>query len=398
MSKFKAFLATHRVPEVVQQFMLKTEAEGGLEMACISDFASAFTDKTYQEDIKTMIVDKTDAKDSLTGLGRVRTAWTFAMAELTKATKAVGAGSSPMDYDTPLGETEETTRKDQFDGAYSGLAFEPETTPMATIVARFFREFRSRPRQMTMALLKRMRSDAECKNTPPSKRERLAERVEITYDSERMPDRKFGTVLDVLHAVKICTNAMALAGANEIESKTEYDDATKAYKMVKEVHLSQAIAYADFVFQKAREHPGPEHITINWLIDRDIKTRSQARKLFVKGWPYGEALTQATQMQCAVLWNLGAVGVAKRQPAIMGPNDLDMDVDADNDVDHSWGRSSWSGGGKGGKDSGKTKWRIAFGKGGSAGYKGKGSKKKRGNRAGAGKQSSKGGKQQDAVR
>ena len=84
---------------------------------------------------------------------------------------------------------------------------------------------------------------------PPAKKQRLAEEIEITYNAAtRMTGQPFNTVLDVPHALKICTNAMAVAGTNELESKLEFDEATKAYKMVKEVHLGQAMAYYDFVF------------------------------------------------------------------------------------------------------------------------------------------------------
>ena len=138
LSKFKAFLTTNSVPAVVIEFMTKAEAEGGLELGSITDYASAFKDDNYEDEIKEKIVDKTPAKDSITALGRTRTAWVLARAELKKAAKAVGEGTSSLDLDAPLGEAEETARKDQFDGSYSNLTFEPESTPAGTITARFF--------------------------------------------------------------------------------------------------------------------------------------------------------------------------------------------------------------------------------------------------------------------
>ena len=53
-----------------------------------------------------------------------------------------------------------------------------------------------------------MRPDAEYKVQPPAKKQRLAEEIEITYNAApRMPGQPFNTVLDVPHALKICTNA-----------------------------------------------------------------------------------------------------------------------------------------------------------------------------------------------
>ena len=126
------------MPAVIIAYITKEEAQGGLELGSITDFASAFNDDNYEDEVKENIVDETTAKDSINALGRTRTAWVMARAELKKAAKAVGEGTSNLDLDAPLGEAEETAHKDQFDGSYSNLTFEPESTPTGTIIARFF--------------------------------------------------------------------------------------------------------------------------------------------------------------------------------------------------------------------------------------------------------------------
>ena len=198
LEKLKKHLTTSSVPDSCITHMTKPEDDGGMGMASISDFASIFTKADYEEGCKTQIVDKTDKAGSGMALSRVRSAWVLARSEFDKTAAAVKSGSANLEYDLPVDEPEEKTRKGEFDGAYSNLSFNEDSTPAATIVGRFYREFRSEPRQMTMAHLTRMRSDTETRPMPPAKRSRLGEEVEMIWNAFlELPDKKIHTVLDV---------------------------------------------------------------------------------------------------------------------------------------------------------------------------------------------------------
>jgi hypothetical protein len=66
-------------------------------------------------------------------------------------------------------------------------------------------------------------------------------------------------------------------------------------------------SYLSFVTQKAIHHGGSPGDTAAWLVDRDRQTRSAARSLFMKGWSFAEALKQARQHECGVLWQIDRV-------------------------------------------------------------------------------------------
>ena len=108
-------------------------------------------------------------------VGRVRTAWVLAKAELEKAAKAVVAGAPEADWDAPLDETEGKTLQEAFHTAYDNLSFDTESTPGPLMVGRHFREFKAPARNMTKWPLKRVRTAAECGMQPNAKRQRLTE-------------------------------------------------------------------------------------------------------------------------------------------------------------------------------------------------------------------------------
>ena len=59
----------------------------GLE--AVSDFASIFKESDYEDKCATLVLDKTTDKDDVFALGRLRTAWTMARADLNKAAAAI---------------------------------------------------------------------------------------------------------------------------------------------------------------------------------------------------------------------------------------------------------------------------------------------------------------------
>ena len=328
-AELASFLKKHKVAEALATFMMQTAEEGGLGMESISDFASAFPQERHQELIQSHIGDKVPAfKDNIVAVGRVRTAWLLAKAELEKAARAVVTGTADTDWDAPLDETEETARSEAWNKAYDNLAFDTESTPYQCMIARHYREFRAPTRNLTIWPLKRSKTQAEYGAPIPSKRQRLTETTDLI---ERNPalvkDKKFWRVGVLAHAMRVLCNCLAMTGTALVESKSEWDEAKKEWKKVREVHLTQAISYADFFARKALEHPDNEQAVIAWLLDRDGQTRAKALQIYKAGSPYGEALLHARDVDCAVLWTCGATGVARMQRAVT--DDLGDAMDED---------------------------------------------------------------------
>ena len=258
---FRKFLKNHRVHDSIVAYMTKPEPDGpGME--AVSDFASFFTDATFEEGCAVKLAAHTDCKDNDNAIGRLRTAWRMAQAELTKAVTEVQAGkAASSDWDAPLDETEEKKRKTDCDRAYDNLQYDAESQPASTLVGRCYREFTNDKREKSLESLKRMRSEAEFRNQVTNKKQSLlnGEGVELTYTDSvpRFPDIDFVSLLQVTGAMRLMTNMWTMTGVNEVDSKTDFDQATHQYKKVRQCHMSQATSYHDFFFRKAMEHPGP---------------------------------------------------------------------------------------------------------------------------------------------
>ena len=320
-SDLKKFLTAAAVPAAVVDYMVGNRPDG-LGLESVSDYASMFKETDYEDKCQEVILNKIpEAKEDVVALARLRTAWQLARSELAKACKKRVEGTTDPDWDTPLPQDEEDRRKEEFHQAYDSLEFDMESTPWANIIGRYFREFRGAQRHASLTSLSKMRSEAEFKAIGTVKKRGLGDGVALTYDeAPRLPDLAFGSVMQVLMALKLLCNSWALAGANMVDSKLHFDDATKQYKRVRQCHLGDATSYYDFVFRKAMEHTGPENATIIWLLDRDKATRSKAKTLYSAGWPWGEALTQSREVHCAVLWTVSGVGVARGVSAVLPAN------------------------------------------------------------------------------
>ena len=320
--KLIALLKANRVHDAVTEYMVDT-----IGMESMSDFASFFTEKTYAEGCYSKIVEHTAYKDNDLQVGRVRTAWRLAEAELKKATEAVVKGNVQLnDWDVPLADDQELQRKTDFDAAYPALEFDSESTPAPQLVGRSFREFHDPKRQLTLLALVKMRSVADFQNLPTNVKKNLSEDIEITLlDQPRLPDLSFKTVVQLLWAMKIMSNLWIMTGAEKVESKESPG------KRVCQIPMTAATSYADFFMRKAMEHPGPMRLTIRWLIQRDRQTRAKARQLYAAGYPYGEALIRARDIDCQVLWTCGAPGIAGAQVPVVSAAEGD-DVDMSDEV------------------------------------------------------------------
>ena len=332
VEKLRKFLLNHRVSPAIAKYMMDAPPDG-MGMEAISDFASYFTQSTFEDGCKTRIAENTADKDNAMAVGRLRTAWRMAQGELNKAVTEIQAGkASSEDWDLPLKEEEELQRKDACDKAYDNLQYDAESQPAATLVGRSFREFANPKRELTLMPLKRMRSEAEYRNHPQNKRQKLldaGEGIELTYNrtTVKFPDLDFQTLLQVTAAMKLMSNMWTMTGAMIVDSKQEYDAEARAYKKVRMIHMSQSMSYSDFFMRKAMEHPGQPDKVIAWLLDRDRQTRAKARQLFLQGWPWGEALLHSRDVLCQVLWTCGAKGIAHMQTAVIGEAGEDEEMD-----------------------------------------------------------------------
>jgi len=331
-------LEKYKVPKPCIEYMTTEPAEGGtggMGMASISDFASCFMECDYAEGVRVHIVAKVAAvKDAdIIPVARLRTAWIMAKAELDKAKKRKIEGAPDIDWDTPLEDGVENQRKRDFETLYGGLEFESESTPGAAIMGRMFREFRSEQRHVTLTSLHKMRSEADFKQLGTVVKKKIAEGVELVSQSAPgLPDVHFYCTLTLMEAVRLMTNGWALTGNTMVESKTYFDNVAGQFKKVQNCHLSQAISYYDFVFRKAVEYVGSDDAKVRWVLERDRQTRAKAKNLYAAGWPWGEAIHEAKDKHCLVLWTIGNTGSNARAPTAVLP-----DMVADDERAHPGG-------------------------------------------------------------
>ena len=317
-------LEKYQVPNKCIEYITKApaETEGGLGLSSISDFASAWTEKDYAEGVKQEIVMKVpDCKNCIVqATARVRTAWMMASAELEKAKKRKVEGAPDADWDTPLEDEEENARKKAFADSYGELHFDTESTPGASLMGRWYREFRSQQRHVSLTSLHKMRSEADYKQLGTVKRQELSKGLSLVQDgTPTLPDIYFDSVLKLMEAFKLMTNGWALTGYAMVDSKVEFDQSANQFKRVRNCHLGQAIAYYDFVFRKALEYRGNDDAKVRWLLERDRQTRSKAKSLYATGWPWGEAIHAAKDTHCLVLWTIGNQGANAMNPKAVLP-------------------------------------------------------------------------------
>ena len=204
-------------------------------LTAISEFSGAFSEKGYEQEIKTgILANCSPFNTSLLQLGRLRTAWTTARADLNKVCRDRQEGNpEAAEWDAPLGEADEAVRKAEFDGAYDGLRWEVEHMPLATITGRFFREFRSSSRIITNYALGKVRSEAFCRGDPAGTRHTrdLGGGMSLNFQYEhvrRLPELSFTSIAQVLTSVNLLTKAWASAGACIVDSKQNWNHARNA--------------------------------------------------------------------------------------------------------------------------------------------------------------------------
>jgi len=314
--QLKRFFEKNLLPDGLIEYLVDT-----VKLQAISDYASLFTETDYEEECTKLAAKVPALKDDLIAVSRLRTAWRLAPTELTRACESRGAMASEEDWDAPLQDDVEAERSDQFRASYPGISFDTESTPTAASIGRFYREFRKK--KISVYPLHKVKSEAEARQPLTTKRRKLADNISIVVDDET-PHSPICTVTEVLWRLKLLTNGWALAGVDLVDPPPP---AAALAPKVRMCHLQDAAAYFDFILRKVCEHPGPEHMTVSWVLDRDRQTRGRARAMVIEGWPWGPALQAACSTHCLVLWNLGVAGMPDRQQ-IAGKPAEDVDSDA----------------------------------------------------------------------
>eukprot|EP00971_Amphidinium_carterae_P055954 1103387-Amphidinium_carterae.2 len=235
VARLKALLSDARIADAVIAFMTAA-APAGLGLESVSDYASFFTKDDYASAVQTDILDKIpDYANDRVQRGRLRTAWTLAEADLLAFTARKAAGTSE-DLDMPLDPADQRAQEDLFTATHH-LRLEPAIAPSDSLFARCYREFKKE--SVSVLPLAKVKSALEVGAVASSsKRRRLAEGVEIRLQGEeQLPDIRFSSVLQVLHALLSLVHAWALTGTNERDSRLHIGSRTK------EGDLSEGMAY-----------------------------------------------------------------------------------------------------------------------------------------------------------
>ena len=349
-SHYQLSCLLHRA-KVDETIILHLVAKVGLES--ISDFANFWSVEEAEAKIPAM-VDDAGMMGQPVQVARLRSAWQLARAELSKAMESLSTAQSPSssaDLDDPLDEAAEKQRAETFSKAYDGLTFESDSMPLARLIGRLYRELTSPKRSLTTIPLKRMRTEGDIAGMTVKRHVtvQLGEGLQVRKeqgdsDLQKVPDLNLhqGNLLQLIKAVRVLCNAWALCGAHFVDHPTEKQPDGVTPKKVRNIHLSQAQRYHDFVFQKAMEFGPHKRGVVDWLEDRDRKTRNEARTLYANGLPWGECLIECIQNRSRLIWELSNVGVTDKLSLVRKPRQEDVmdDDDTDNDYPRSSGGAS----------------------------------------------------------
>ena len=139
-----------------------------------------------------------------------------------------------------------------------------------------------------------------------------------------LPDLKLdqGGLMLLLKAVRVLCNAWALCGADLVEHPTEKSEGGSP-KKVRNIHLSQAQRYHGFLFEGSLEiGPGKKGV-VSWVVDRDRKTRNQARTVYLEGLLRGECLASCIENHSRLIWEISGVGTQSRVSLVRRTNPED---------------------------------------------------------------------------
>ena len=127
--------------EVIAFITTKSDGSNGcLGCASISDLASFFTDRDYETELKTEVLDKTVAKDDRLQLARLRTAVRLCKVEMEQALKKRESGTQEVDLDAPLDDGTRRRVEKDFTVAYA-LVFSEDVKPSESFLGQLVREF-----------------------------------------------------------------------------------------------------------------------------------------------------------------------------------------------------------------------------------------------------------------
>ena len=203
---------------------------------------------------------------------------------------------------TPLDQEVQANQEKSF-REYYHLKFEPEAVPSDSLFGRLHREFeKNRPSVFDLAKIRTAAQGTAARGR--LKRKRVGENLysDQPDDEKELPDLVFASVLEFVLALRVLVHGWSLVNTGKRKSRNQH-----AGGDVMDCDLSEGLAYLDFVQQRALEHPGTPQQVVAFLLDRDRQTRTKARTLYVDGWPWGEALREAREKHCAVLWTVGPI-------------------------------------------------------------------------------------------
>ena len=273
-----------------------------LKCESVADFAGLFKEGTYHDQILSNIIEKTSLGGNLVQTSRTRLAWELCRSELnsTLKRKAENLSGSQEDLEAPL---DEDIRRD-IEGSFSkkyNFKFPAEFLPSAALYGRLYREFRRQ--SLSIHDIQKVKSAAFNQAIMPSKRVNLGGGVQFSLESrETDVQHSCTSPLQFLLCLRILLNGFALCGTAAKDSKRF--PGTR----VADAELTAIESYYGFVYHKAMSHPGNGAAVVDWLLDRDRRTRSHARDLVIEGWPLGEALTEVVERKMAVLWEFTTSG------------------------------------------------------------------------------------------
>ena len=296
----KQLLQAKRVSELAIAYVTGAVAPQ-LGIDCLQDFVAWFSLDKYEDEIRSLIHATTDTVEGLKTpqekgqtVSRLRQAWKEGRG-LSETTQAPGAaGLTDQQLEAPLSTAEKAALDSNWEDHHH---LDPQAWLQGcdALVNRTYREWRAKlPQVPTADKVRSITAALQPKDRHEQPLGNDANAVPwMVWETQKK--LKIETVVDYYWALRILAFVWGKVGCHKVTSK---NDPTK---QVWFFDFNQGMSYADRALRQAMQFGGGFPQNLNWMEDRDVKTRTKMMEVQRQGWPAGEALEEAMR-DCREDW------------------------------------------------------------------------------------------------
>ena len=283
--------AANVAPTIIKK-ITDTNAEGGLGMETLRDFASSYTTEDHCVTLDAIWLADEATKANRVQRGRLHSAWQAAATAIKKVEdtpKADGSNglSTDISWEAPLTDTESEKMWGDWKNKYA-VRHECHVLPGDPLLNRLHREMRQH--KMSVIDVRKWKSVLH---------ERQPDRVTETQVTTRaklvegvISEYRPCNIIEYYWGLRTLCNAMAIAGNYEVQSSEK--EGLKVIMMP----ADQALNYADRGLRLASGAQGDENDRFAWWAKKDYMTRTLMTNYVRDRMPAREAMAQASRTHC----------------------------------------------------------------------------------------------------